>query len=32
MILSESLVWALEEYDISGVKVMCEESICEDVA
>lgn len=32
MELSESLVWALEGYDISGVKVMCEESICEDVA
>lgn len=27
MSLSESLVWALESYDISGVKVMCEEAI-----
>lgn len=32
MILSESLVWALEGHDISGVKVMCEESICDDIA
>ena len=27
MSLSESLVWALESYDISGVKVMCEEVV-----
>ena len=32
MELSESLVWALEGYDISGVKVLCEESICDDIA
>lgn len=32
MELSESLVWALEEYDISGIKVLCEESICDDIA
>lgn len=27
MNLSESLVWALESYDISGVKVMCETAV-----
>lgn len=32
MLLSESLVWALEEYDFSGVKVLCEKSICDNVA
>lgn len=30
MLLSESLVWALESYDISGVKVYCDNSVCED--
>lgn len=32
MLLSESLVWALGEYDISGVKVLCDESICDEVS
>ena len=32
MVLSDSLVWALEHYNISGIKVLCEESICDDIA
>ena len=32
MELSDSLVWALEYYNISGIKVLCEESICDDIA
>ena len=32
MELSNSLVWALESYDISGIKVLCDPSIGEEVA
>ena len=32
MKFSTSLLWTLIGYDINGVKVICEESICEDVA
>ena len=32
MNFSTSLLWTLIGYDINGVKVICEESICEDVA
>ena len=32
MQLSESLVWALEPFDISGVKVMCDDAISDEVS
>ena len=32
MQLSESLVWALEPFDISGVKVMCDDVIRDEVS